>query len=114
MALEEPPLLLAVQRIIRRIEVENDPFGSSLMRLQEQVDQQIPDRHRIVADLVGPTRTEGTAAMGDALQRLAAQAPAGRPAAPEEIAEAIVFLVSDRASFVQGAILPVDGGRTAV
>jgi len=52
--------------------------------------------------------------MGDALQQLAAQAPAGRPAAPEEIAEAIVFLVSDRASFVEGAILPVDGGRTAV
>ena len=62
----------------------------------------------------GPTRTEGTAEMGDALQQLAAQAPAGRPAAPEEIAEAIVFLASDRASFVQGAILPVDGGRTAV
>src|SRR5437588_325945 len=62
----------------------------------------------------GPTRTEGTAAMGDALQELAAQAPAGRPAAPEEIAEAIVFLVTDRASFVQGAVLPVDGGRTAV
>src|SRR5437870_8153882 len=62
----------------------------------------------------GPTRTEGTAPMGDALQELAAQAPAGRPAAPEEIAEAIVFLASDRASFVQGAILPVDGGRTAV
>ena len=35
----------------------------------------------------GPTRTEGTAAMGDALQQLAAQAPAGRPAAPAEIAE---------------------------
>ena len=52
--------------------------------------------------------------MGDALQQLAAQAPAGRPAEPEEIAEAIVFLGSDRASFVQGAILPVDGGRTAV
>jgi len=62
----------------------------------------------------GPTRTEGTAAMGEALQQLAAQAPAGRPAAPEEIAEAIVFLATDRASFVEGAILPVDGGRTAV
>ena len=52
--------------------------------------------------------------MGNALQKLAAQAPAGRPAAPEEIAETIVFLATDRASFVQGAILPVDGGRTAV
>jgi len=33
----------------------------------------------------------------DALQQLAEQAPAGRPAAPEEIAEAIVFLATDRA-----------------
>src|SRR6202162_907966 len=73
-----------------------------------------PNGVRVNAVRPGPTRTEGTAAMGDALQPLAAQAPAGRPAAPEEIAEAIVFLTSDRASFVQGAILPVDGGRTAV
>src|SRR5712691_4845117 len=73
-----------------------------------------PKGVRVNAVSPGPTRTEGTAAMGDALQQLAAQAPAGRPAAPEEIAEAIVFLATDRASFVQGAILPVDGGRTAV
>src|SRR5690349_11480633 len=73
-----------------------------------------PKGVRVNAVRPGPTRTEGTAAMGDALQQLAAQAPAGRPAAPEEIAEAIVFLATDRASFVQGAILPVDGGRTAV
>jgi NAD(P)-dependent dehydrogenase (short-subunit alcohol dehydrogenase family) len=67
---------------------------------------------RVNAVSPGPTRT---VAMGeDALRQLAAQAPAGRPAAPEEIAEAIVFLASDRASFVQGAIVPVDGGRTAV
>jgi NAD(P)-dependent dehydrogenase (short-subunit alcohol dehydrogenase family) len=73
-----------------------------------------PHGVRVNAVSPGPTRTEGTAPMGDALQQLAAQAPAGRPAAPEEIAEAIVFLASDRASFVEGAILPVDGGRTAV
>jgi len=73
-----------------------------------------PQGVRVNVVSAGPTRTEGTAEMGDALQQLAAQAPAGRPAAPEEIAEAIVFLASDRASFVQGAILPVDGGRTAV
>src|SRR5215472_8250315 len=39
----------------------------------------------------GPTRTEGTEAMGEALDLLAAQAPARRPAAADEIAEAIVF-----------------------
>jgi NAD(P)-dependent dehydrogenase (short-subunit alcohol dehydrogenase family) len=73
-----------------------------------------PQGVRVNAVSPGPTRTEGTAPMGDALQQLAAQAPAGRPAAPEEIAEAIVFLATERASFIQGAILPVDGGRTAV
>ncbi len=73
-----------------------------------------PKGVRVNAVSPGPTRTEGTAPMGDALQQLASQAPVGRPAAPEEIADAIVYLASDRASFVQGAILPVDGGRTAV
>src|ERR1700691_3700720 len=73
-----------------------------------------PQGVRVNAVSPGPTRTEGTAVMGDALQQLAAQAPAGRPAAPEEIAEAIIFLATDRASFIQGAVLPVDGGRTAV
>jgi len=73
-----------------------------------------PKGVRVNAVSPGPTRTEGTAAMGDGLQQLAAQAPAGRPAAPEEIAEVIVFLASDRASFIHGTVLPVDGGRTAV
>jgi len=38
----------------------------------------------------------------------------GRPAAPEEIADAVVYLATDRPSFVHGAVLPVDGGRVAV
>jgi NAD(P)-dependent dehydrogenase (short-subunit alcohol dehydrogenase family) len=62
----------------------------------------------------GPTRTEGTEALGKAIDQLAAQAPAGRPASADEIAEAIVFLATDRSSFIQGAKLAVDGGRTAV
>jgi NAD(P)-dependent dehydrogenase (short-subunit alcohol dehydrogenase family) len=62
----------------------------------------------------GPTRTEGTEAMGEGLEQLAAQAPAGRPATADEIAEAIVFLATDRASFIYGAKLAVDGGRTAI
>jgi NAD(P)-dependent dehydrogenase (short-subunit alcohol dehydrogenase family) len=62
----------------------------------------------------GPTRTEGTEVMGEGLEQLAAQAPAGRPATADEIAEAIVFLATDRASFIYGAKLAVDGGRTAI
>jgi NAD(P)-dependent dehydrogenase (short-subunit alcohol dehydrogenase family) len=69
---------------------------------------------RVNAVSPGPTRTEGTDAMGEGLDQLAAQAPAGRPAAAEEIAEAIVFLATDRASFIHGARLAVDGGRTSV
>lgn len=69
---------------------------------------------RVNAVSPGPTRTEGTAGMGENLDGLASQAPAGRPAAPDEIANAIVYLASDAASFVHGVILPVDGGRTAV
>jgi NAD(P)-dependent dehydrogenase (short-subunit alcohol dehydrogenase family) len=52
--------------------------------------------------------------MGEGLEQLAAQAPAGRPATADEIAEAVVFLTTDRASFIYGAKLAVDGGRTAV
>jgi NAD(P)-dependent dehydrogenase (short-subunit alcohol dehydrogenase family) len=73
-----------------------------------------PSGVRINAVSPGPTRTEGTAVMGEGLERLAAEAPAGRPAEADEIAEAIVFLATDRASFIQGAKLAVDGGRTAV
>jgi NAD(P)-dependent dehydrogenase (short-subunit alcohol dehydrogenase family) len=69
---------------------------------------------RVNAVSPGPTRTEGTAAMGDALDQLASAAPSGRPGLPEEIAAAITYLASDTASFVHGAVLPVDGGRIAV
>jgi NAD(P)-dependent dehydrogenase (short-subunit alcohol dehydrogenase family) len=73
-----------------------------------------PSGVRVNAVSPGPTRTEGTAAMGDALDQLAALGPAGRPGHPDEIAAAITFLAGDAASFVHGAVVPVDGGRIAV
>jgi NAD(P)-dependent dehydrogenase (short-subunit alcohol dehydrogenase family) len=69
---------------------------------------------RVNAVSPGPTLTEGTQAMGEGLEQLAAQGPAGRPATADEIAEAIVFLATERASFIYGAKLAVDGGRTAI
>ena len=50
-------------------------------------------------------------ATGADLER--ARAPAERAASAEEITAAITYLASDDASYVNGAVVPVDGGRTA-
>jgi NAD(P)-dependent dehydrogenase (short-subunit alcohol dehydrogenase family) len=73
-----------------------------------------PQGVRVNAVSPGPTQTPGTAAMGEGLDRIVSTVPLGRPAEPSEIAGAIRFLASDDASFINGAIVAVDGGRTAV
>ena len=47
------------------------------------------------------------------VQKRGGQVPMGRPAQPEEIANAALFLISDEASYITGVALPVDGGATA-
>jgi NAD(P)-dependent dehydrogenase (short-subunit alcohol dehydrogenase family) len=47
------------------------------------------------------------------VQQRGRQNPMGRTGRPEEVAAAALFLISDEASFVSGAALPVDGGATA-
>lgn len=46
-------------------------------------------------------------------RRFAAMQPVGRLGRPEEVAEAVLFLASDRAAFIMGATLHVDGGQDA-
>lgn len=48
------------------------------------------------------------------LQEMAAAIPLGRIGRPRDTATAIAFLASDDASFITGAMLPVDGGNSAV
>ncbi|MBT2441186.1 glucose 1-dehydrogenase [Streptomyces sp. ISL-36] len=73
---------------------------------------------RVNAVAPGTTRTEVVtdwfAAVPGMEEALHAATPQPRTAEPEEIAEAAAWLCSDRASFVTGAIMPVDGGFTMV
>ena len=57
----------------------------------------------------GPTRTE--IHEPGRLERITPMLPMGRPGEPPEIAESILFLLSDAASYVSGAILNVSGAR---
>lgn len=70
---------------------------------------------RVNAVAPGVVKTPGLDAMvpsEEAAAVLAKTIPAGRIAEPEEVAHVIAFLASDRASYVTGACLPVDGGKT--
>jgi NAD(P)-dependent dehydrogenase (short-subunit alcohol dehydrogenase family) len=61
----------------------------------------------------GTTKTDILAPLGgnELAARVAANTPLGRIGDPEEIAEAALWLISDKASFTHGAILDVSGGR---
>jgi NAD(P)-dependent dehydrogenase (short-subunit alcohol dehydrogenase family) len=50
----------------------------------------------------------------EALERSQSRIPLGRFARPEEVAAVAVFLASDQASYVTGAVIPMDGGSTPV
>lgn len=60
----------------------------------------------------GMTETEMSKTWSEELKQEARSYPLGRPAKPEEIAEVILFLVSDRAGFINGQTIIVDSGHS--
>jgi NAD(P)-dependent dehydrogenase (short-subunit alcohol dehydrogenase family) len=69
---------------------------------------------RVNALAPGPIRTEQLERAGEQAQQLIVRTvPAKRIGRPEEVADTVVWLCSDQASFVTGTTLPVDGGMLA-
>jgi NAD(P)-dependent dehydrogenase (short-subunit alcohol dehydrogenase family) len=71
-----------------------------------------PSGVRVNTVAPGPVFSDG--ADHERIKRLGETTLLGRGAQVEEIAEVITFLASDKASYITGALIPVDGGRTAV
>jgi NAD(P)-dependent dehydrogenase (short-subunit alcohol dehydrogenase family) len=76
-----------------------NPSNTLTERLQEAL--------RLDAQKQGITEAE-------ALKRSEERVPLGRLARPEEVAAVVLFLASEQASYITGAIIPMDGGRLAV
>jgi NAD(P)-dependent dehydrogenase (short-subunit alcohol dehydrogenase family) len=68
---------------------------------------------RVNAVAPGSTNTglHAAAGMPDRVERLNPTIPLGRGAEPEEVAAAVLWLMSAEASYITGAVLPVSGGR---
>jgi 3-oxoacyl-[acyl-carrier protein] reductase len=67
----------------------------------------------ITANVVAPgfIDTDMTAELSEEVQnQYKSKIPAGRFASPEEVAKVVVWLSSDDAAYISGAVIPVDGG----
>jgi NAD(P)-dependent dehydrogenase (short-subunit alcohol dehydrogenase family) len=88
---------------------------AALLGMTRDLAQQWTGRKGIRVNAIAPGlfQTEMTGHFFDELMELqGSRIPAGRPGEPSELAAAVVFLASPAASYVTGATLVVDGGRT--
>lgn len=77
-------------------------------------DELAPRGIRVNSVAPGPTITEDNVAYRDRFMGLTERHPDRRPGTAEEVAGLVVFLASPAAAHIHGAIVPIDGGSTAV
>lgn len=85
---------------------------SGLIGMARSITQELGGKN-ITANVVAPgfINTDMTASLPEETQQnYKSKIPAGRFAEPEEVAATVSFLISDEASYITGAIIPVDGG----
>jgi 3-oxoacyl-[acyl-carrier protein] reductase len=85
---------------------------SALVGIARSVTRELGSRN-ITANVVAPgfIDTDMTAELGEELAKsYRDKIPAGRFASPEEVARVVRWLASDEASYISGAVIPVDGG----
>lgn len=86
----------AIEAMTRAVALDLAPFGI-----------------RVNAVAPGSIATETTGSTPEAMQRRGSLVPLGRVGEPSEVAEAVAFLASDRAAYITGQTLVVDGGALA-